>query len=1170
MSDTSVPVPLLKDIKVREEVLEGNYHPAINLVFIDKPEESTPKFLTDSVEFFKRTAVTDGLKELIVKVFMSLLNVRELVVGGRRYTRSSKFFVIPSLFGGGKSHALATLYHVIKVVSTSRTPEEAYEKLAVLDRDVAELVKSRWRELVEVKPKVVVVHGGYSGYAPAPQDGLPIKTLWGYVADRLGEYQRIATYDREVSAPPMEVLERVLSGKGAVVLVDELVVYYTRFGDKVEVVNSFIQMLAELLGQKEVPSVAVVMSLPYSREREVVEVAYSKLFPATEVKRLLDRAKPEVVIVTSPEDLALIIRRRVFDEDPAKLEKLGENLAERIAESVPAVSRGVVERLKRELPKTYPVHPETIETLKVVHHYLAGYLQLTRSPLSIISDAVRAVRYGCFDWMKFEPYLLMPYHIPVFDESVLVRYLASEDRHSVELTRLKRVLRDAVFKEHTPVSEKCSVKVKPLEYLDDESYAGVATAVSVYIWLRTAAGLGLLENRDAYPTKEQILYAIIDLPVASNRQWWDIDSTLLYLKSRVPFLTEYEGRWLFKWTPPLNELVKRYAMDVTDKEVEDKLIDVIQKAEEAKKKVEPQILRTAKLYFNEIKVEGSDPSIIVFTHPVQDEEIVNQIKYTNTIVLVPDTSTKILDDVVANLRALGIEVTDTTTAWEALKLVTKYLVTCQDKVGRKELEREYSKEIEYEKDYITILTKRLADLESNYSRIVRTLLNRVYSTAKVKRRNTLLSVPIKKGIAREEGIIKAVEDALIENTLLVKSFDESWIKNVATSYLGIDVESPNGISLLRVWDYLLTSTSADVPVLDVNIFVENALLPVKSLEYAVKIGDAVYWKEVYRSRDAAVEAFRKHQRDSLSDEAFSDLVKTVAKNIKEGIDATLVHYRHVVDDWIKRTAESSKLEVVVLTNGVSDYLLDNVVSDPGYRELVKKLACYREKQTVRAEVRAPETVDYGSTFEVEISLQSDIIKKAEVKVAVVGAQAVGDLVKIVEIPYSEAVKLVHDSSSRQVTVYVDVVDEKGNVVGRYEKQIKVRIPLEKGFEEREVTVDGARELLEARRLVAVKSIEVESTTEFYRLLKLFEEVGGGITVTARLDKVRVLTDKDLTVDEAESIVRLIGELRSKMRVDSLKISVKVPSDKEGDVAAVLSRVPEDAKGVKIVAVVKVG
>ncbi len=1171
MSDASVPVPLLKDIKVREEILEGNYHPAINLVFIDKPDESTPRFLTDSVEFFKRTAVTDGLKELIVKVFMSLLNVRELVVGGRRYTRSSKFFIIPSLFGGGKSHALATLYHVIKVVSTSRTPEEVYEKLAVLDRDVAELVKNRWRELVEVKPKAVVVHGGYSEYAPAPQDGLPIKTLWGYVADRLGEYQRIAIYDREVTAPPMEVLEKVLSGKGAVILVDELVIYYTRMGDKVEVVNSFIQMLAELLGQKEVPSVAVVMSIPYSHERKVMELAYSKLFPATEVRRLLDRVKPEVVVVTSPEDLALIIRRRVFDEDPVKLEKLGRALAERIAESVPAPSpKRVVEKLREELPRTYPVHPETINMLKMLHHYLAGYLQLTRSPLSIISDAVRAVRYGCFNWMKFEPYLLMPFHIPVFDESVLARHLKSEDKYSMELIRLKQILRSVVFEKHIPISEKCSAEVPLLKYLDDKSYTDVATAISVYVWLRTVAGLGLLENKDAYPTKEQILYAIIDLPVASDKQWYDIDSTLLYLKNRVPFLTEYEGRWLFKWTPPLNELVKRYAMDVTDKEVEDKLIDVLQKFEESKKKVEPQILRSVKLYFNEIKEEGSIPSIIVFTHPVQDEEIVNQISYTNTIVLTPDTSAKVPDDVVADLRALGIEVTDTTTAWDALKVVTKHLIACQDKLTGKELEKEYSEEIKYERDYITILKNRLTDLASNYSRIMRILMNRVYSVAKVKRENTLLLVTIKGGIAREGGIIKPVEDALIEKALLVRSFDESWIKNIASSYLGIDVESPNGISLLNVWNYLLTSASADVPVLDLNTFVENSLLPVKSLEYAVRIGNTIYWKKVYESRDEAVEAIKRHQHDTLSDKTFSDLVKAVADSIKEGRDVILIHYRHVVDEWIRNTVAGLKLEVAMLTDGAKNYPLDNLLSVPGYRELIRKLVCYREKLLVKVDVKTPDAVDHGSTFEVEVSLQSDVVKKAKVRVTVSGAQVIGDLIKTVEIPYKEALKLVHNSSSREIAVYVEAVDEQSNVLGRYEKQIKVRIPLEKGFEEREVTVDEARKLLEASGLVAVKSIEVESTTEFYRLLKLFEEVGGGITVTARLDKVRVLTDKDLTIDEAESIVRLIGELRSKMRVESLKISVKVPSDKEGNVATVLSRVPEDAKDVKIVAVVKVG
>ncbi|MEM4819327.1 MAG: DUF499 domain-containing protein, partial [Nanopusillaceae archaeon] len=1146
MKMTRSTPPPLKSIKVREEVLKGDYQPAIDLALIDKPDEKTPKFLTDPVEFFKRTAVTDGLRDLVVKVLMSLLNIRELTIGNRRYLRSSKLFVLPSLFGGGKSHALATVYHVVKVIASSRTPEEAYSKLITLDRDVAELVKTKWSELVKVKPKVIIVDGRFREYAPAPPDKQPIKTIWGYIAEKLGEYQLVSTYDTEVTPPPEDVLERVLSGKGAVVLIDELVVYCTRFGEKVEAVHSFVQMLAELLGQKEVPSVAVVLTLPYSVEKQAVESAYSKTLPGSIIARLLERTKPETIIVTAPEDLAMVIRRRVFDEDPAQLEELGKALAERIVASVPAeASRSIVDELRDELPRTYPVHPETIRTLRDVHHYLAGYVQLTRTPLFIISEAVRAVNYGCFDWMGFDPYLLMPYHIPVFDENVPIKYSASEERYATELMRLKNILRSVVFKEHTPVSENCSVKLQLADHLDNKQYVNVATAISVYIWLRTLAGLGLLDNLDVYPTKDQILYAIIDLPVANNKLWYDIDTTLLYLKNKIPFLTEHEGRWLFKWTPPLNELVKQYVDSITDKEIEEKLIDLIQGFEKEKGRLEPRVLRTAKLYFNEIKEEdGSNPSIIVFTHPVRDEEIVDQIKYTNTVVLAPNTKAEAPSDVISELKALGIEVSDKTPAWEALKLAVKHLIACQDKITEKDLEKKYKREIEHEKGYMNILRERLTELASIYSRLCILLIKEVYKEAKVKRENTFTTVSIKGGIKKEGGVIKSVEDALIEGGLLAKGFNENWIKNLVSVNLGLDPMSPSGIPMLQVWRYLLTSTTVKVsiPVLDLNMYVESALLPVKNLEYAVKAGNTLYWKRIYGSRSEAVEAFRKQDRkqepwDALSEDDFSNLVKTVARSIREGKDVALVHYSHIVDEWIKRNTETLKHEVLVLTNGEKDYLLDTVLSYPGYKDFVRKLACYREKLTVKPEVKAPETVDHGSSFDIDVSLESEAIKRVKVKVEAEGATLEQAPPETVEVPFRTTLKLKHDSSSREIAVRVIATDEEGNVLGRCEERIKVRAPVEKVFEEKKVTVDEARELLKAQKLVAVKTVEVETTEDFYRLLRLLEELRGGITVTAHLERLRVLTDEDLTVDEAKSVVQLIADLKRTMRVNTLRIAV---------------------------------
>ena len=134
----------------------------------------------------------------------------------------NKLIVLPSLFGGGKSHSLAVLYHLLNIVRSTESPDKARAVIKILDEEIADFIYKYWNELKSIGIKIVVVDCGSSEFAPVPEDGKEVKTLWGYIAQQLGRYSVIARYDKNIT-PPKEALRAVLDDSGAVVLIDEIV-----------------------------------------------------------------------------------------------------------------------------------------------------------------------------------------------------------------------------------------------------------------------------------------------------------------------------------------------------------------------------------------------------------------------------------------------------------------------------------------------------------------------------------------------------------------------------------------------------------------------------------------------------------------------------------------------------------------------------------------------------------------------------------------------------------------------------------------------------------------------------------------------------------------------------------------------------------------------------------
>ncbi len=171
------------------EVWDDIYDPRIDdkaapdLSDILKKEDPT---YSNPEEFFKRTYLTKSIEELIEDVADALKS------------NTGRIFLLTSLFGGGKTHTLITLYHAFS------NPE----KLRILSNKLA-------AKVAEVKPLIIVMDASRASLVPHPDEpykteNFTIKTIWGMLAYRLGAYAKIKHLDSEKApAPETDLLKDI-------------------------------------------------------------------------------------------------------------------------------------------------------------------------------------------------------------------------------------------------------------------------------------------------------------------------------------------------------------------------------------------------------------------------------------------------------------------------------------------------------------------------------------------------------------------------------------------------------------------------------------------------------------------------------------------------------------------------------------------------------------------------------------------------------------------------------------------------------------------------------------------------------------------------------------------------------------------------------------------------
>ncbi|MDX2833918.1 DUF499 domain-containing protein [Streptomyces scabiei] len=413
-----------RDVLVpHQDVARGDFNAsefAANLAQVAKGE-GAPEY-TEPEEFFQRTYLTDGLRDLLSK------SLRR--VSGDN--NASPTVNLQTNFGGGKTHSMLALYHLYAPgLQPQRLPQEMQELIAASPSGLPK---------EEVRRAVLVGTALAPGQPDVKPDGTTINTLWGELAWQLGgqqAYDILAEADQSRTSPGSELLQDLLASYApCLILIDEWVVYARQLvsnddlpAGTFETHFGFAQSLTEAV--EAVTGAQLVLSIPASEDGqnaradtdeiggEAGQIALDRLQKV--IHRKADSWRP-----ASSDESFEIVRRRLF-ETPTGAVQAEINKAARLFSQFYATYKrdfpAGVDRTDYEqrIKSTYPIHPELFTRLYEDWSTLDRF-QRTRGVLRLMSAVIHAL------WRdQNKSPMIMPGDIPLDDQRV-----ASELTHYLE------------------------------------------------------------------------------------------------------------------------------------------------------------------------------------------------------------------------------------------------------------------------------------------------------------------------------------------------------------------------------------------------------------------------------------------------------------------------------------------------------------------------------------------------------------------------------------------------------------------------------------------------------------------------------------------------------------------------------------------------------------------
>lgn len=396
----------------RQDIREGRYAASefaadLHQVALGEGDEE----YRDPVEFFRRTYLTEGLRQLLRRAAARLAGD----------TTADPVINLQTNFGGGKTHSMLAVWHLVSGHPATAYPQEIQELLA--GRDV-----SAWGSTVR---RVALVGNEIPpGQAMVKDDGTKVNTLWGELAWQLGgraAYDLIADSDRHGTNPGALLKKLIAEYAPCVVLIDEWVAYarqlYVRddlAGGTFETQFTFAQTLTEAVAAT--PCALLLISIPASearangagdeRDASDLEIGGSHGREALQkLQHMIGRKAYEWRPADSRESFEIVRRRLFVEPDGEAHTKIGVT-----ARKFVEFYRGHQGEFPREtgeasyetrIRTAYPIHPELFARLYEDWSSLEKF-QRTRGVLRLMSAVVHTL-YAAEDKSP----LIMPGSVPL-------------------------------------------------------------------------------------------------------------------------------------------------------------------------------------------------------------------------------------------------------------------------------------------------------------------------------------------------------------------------------------------------------------------------------------------------------------------------------------------------------------------------------------------------------------------------------------------------------------------------------------------------------------------------------------------------------------------------------------------------------------------------------------
>ncbi len=547
--------PWREVIPPNQDVALGSYQQAEFAASLQQVYDgrASSAYYGNPVSFFNSTYITPGMRSLLVNTVKRLNGS-----GGDPviHTRTG--------FGGGKTHSLIALYHLVNNADALINPAPGSDSRAA--NEIREILEEAGYgdQSAAAMGQVAVLDGTH--LSPSDQettpDGDPLNTLWGVLAWQLGgqkAYDIIGESARRGIAPGQDQLNRLLDNVGpCLILIDELVAYWrnasTVIGVDSDSVHTFLQALtASVTASKDA---ALVVTLIESHNEAGGERGVQALAALEHLFGRIEAVWEPLAVSEAFE----VVRRRLFNDlaDPAARDQTCEAFANMYSRSRAEYPQGVAEQNYRERMKAcYPIHPEIFDRLYNDWSTIPSF-QRTRGVLRMMAQCVSRL------YLNNDPSpLIMPANLPFSDEQ-----LANE---------FNRLLPG----EWGPVLSEVDTDNSRTDNIDREStrfseVGGAARRIARTIFLGSATS-GATRGVDA----RQIHLGVVQLGQGSPRY----NEALQRMTGNLYYLYQENGRYYFHAEENLNKVAGDRFSARTDKEADAHILSRLEEARNRRSEV---------------------------------------------------------------------------------------------------------------------------------------------------------------------------------------------------------------------------------------------------------------------------------------------------------------------------------------------------------------------------------------------------------------------------------------------------------------------------------------------------------------------------------------------------------------------------------------------------------